>query len=348
MSGNVLRLGIVGCGYGTQVLAPAFLADPRVQLVAIAGRNLEKVKARAEDLGVEKFYADWVDMLDEAGLDALAVAVPPKSQPEILSNAIARNLAVFAEKPLALTFDEARSLAAQARISNLANVVDFNFSEIAHFLSAKTILDSGTLGEIYHVAVTWQVESYANRMGIQSWKTDEGSGGGALSNFISHSFHYLEWLLGPIAALSSTASGMPNDMRQNDVFVSMALRFRNGAAGGLIMSAAAYQGSGHRIEIYGKEGVLSLENPGADYMRGFQLRSARRPDSLKLVNVPLLDEDRWHDGRVLPASRLARRFTDWATGGSACEPSFVSGLRVQRLLGAARQSAKLGVWIDTL
>ena len=39
------------------------------------------------------------------------------------------------------------------------------------------------------------------------------------------------------------------------------------------MSCASYLGIGHRIEFFGEDGTLVLHNPGADYMRGFELFS---------------------------------------------------------------------------
>jgi predicted dehydrogenase len=346
MKDTAFRVGIVGCGYGAQVLTPAFRSDPRVRVVAISAQSQAKAQESAQALAVAEAFGEWRDMLDPDRTDAVAIATPPNAQPEIALVALGRGLAVFAEKPLALSIDAGQAMVHAAEASGRANMIDFNFREIAAFRAAYDQLRSGALGPVHHVAVTWHVESYANRARLQSWKTDVDSGGGALSNFVSHSLDYLEWMLGPIASLGASLAGMSGDVRQNDTFVGLMMRFKSGAAGGLMMSAAAYRGSGHRIEIYGEEGSLILENPGPDYMRGFRFLFARRPDALAPVEVPK-SEDAWRDGRVLPASRLAKRFTDWALGGEPCEPSFAAGLRVQTLIEAARESSKTGAWIDT-
>ena len=46
------------------------------------------------------------------------------------------------------------------------------------------------------------------------------------------------------------------------------------------MSCASYLGIGHRIEFFGEDGTLVLHNPGADYMRGFELWHAKREAAL--------------------------------------------------------------------
>jgi predicted dehydrogenase len=276
----------------------------------------------------------------------VAIATPPAAQAEIVAAALAIGLPVFAEKPLALDLDQAVSLAAAT--GPLANVIDFNFCEIDAFRAAREGLHHGTVGRLRHVCVTWHVESYANRAGLVTWKTDNSAGGGALFNFVTHSLDYLEWFIGPVRGLFARLAGMPNDARRNDSFVAMALHFGCGAAGSLTMSAAAYQGSGHRIEFYGEDGTIVLNNVGPDYMRGFSLAAARRPEqTLTPVKVQTPDRDRWADGRVLPSSRVAKRFLDWVTEGLAAEPSFARGLRAQYLADAASRSHRTGRWIDT-
>ena len=341
-----IKVGIVGCGYGGQVLVPAFWADPRVEVVAIAARSRTNAEETARKLGIPAAFDGWRTMLKAAGLDAVAVAVPPWAQVEVAQAALEHGLAVFAEKPLALDLAQAKALTRAAALSGRANMIDFNFRGIAAFQAARQVLRAGEIGPLRHVAVSWQVESYANRARLESWKTDEEAGGGTLSNFVSHGLDYLEWFLGPIHGLQARLAKMPGDQRRNETFVALALAFGSGAAGSLTMSAAAYRGSGHRLDFYGEDGTLVLDNTGTDYMRGFRMFLARRPDPL--TEVPILPdaEDAWEDGRVLPASRLIGRFLDWSAGGPPAEPDFRAGLRVQHLIEAARCSHASGRWIE--
>ena len=340
------RVGIVGCGYGAQVLVPAFRADSRTEVIAIAASGRARAAAAAQTLGIPRFVDDWRRLLDAGFLDVLAIATPPEVQTEIATAALECGLHVFAEKPLALTLDGARHLAKLATRSGRAHAIDFNFREIAAIRKARELLQSGTLGPLRHVTVVWQVESFANQARIESWKTDQHTGGGALSNFVSHALDYLEWLAGPIVGLSARLAGMPGDRRRNDTFVAMTFQFASGATGSLAMSAAAYRGSGHSIGFYGDNGSLLLENTGRDYMRGFELRLAVRPHDFMDIVVAPEDDDVWDDGRVLPSSRIVNRFLDWIQDGKPAEPNFTTGLRVQYLLEDARRSHEAGQWLE--
>jgi predicted dehydrogenase len=342
----ITKLGIVGCGYGAQVLVPAFRTDPRTKIVAIAARGLARAEATAQALDIPTFVDDWRVLIDPDRVDAVAIAAPPSLQAEIAHTALERGLHVFAEKPLALTLDGARNLAGIAVRSGRAHAIDFNFRGIAAMTKARELLRSNAIGSLRHVAAIWHVESFANQARIASWKTDQSAGGGALSNFVSHALDYLEWLAGPIIGLSARLAGMPGDRRPNDTFVSMTFQFATAAAGSLVMSAAAYRGSGHRIEFYGDDGSMVLENPTRDHMRGFELRLAVRPHDFTTDAIGLEGNDVWEDGRVLPSSRIVRRFLDWIHDGTPAEPNFTAGLRVQSLLEDARRSHQTGQWVE--
>jgi predicted dehydrogenase len=342
-----VRLGVVGCGYGKNVIIPAARADRRCQVVAIAAASVNSAQSAAAELGVARAYGDWRKLVADPQVDAVAVATPPCFQPDVVFAALQARKPVFAEKPLAVNVVDARRIVDQAASSGLANMVDFNFSSIAPFVRAREMLQENAIGRLRHVAVSWQTESYANRNRIENWKSTGNQGGGTLSNFVSHCLHYLEWLAGPIARLNAHLSRPPGDPRPGDSTVSLAMEFSGGAVGTLIVSAAAFPGSGHRIEFYGEEGCLILANESRDHMRGFHLLCGRRPLA-EMNEVPVSDsaDDAWKDGRVLPASRLMRRFFDWIESGTPARPGFREGLRVQELIAAAQASHQGGRWIE--
>jgi len=278
-------------------------------------------------------------------VQAVAIATMPSLQAQIALRALGLGKAVFAEKPMASTLDDAAAMLRQAQESRLPTMVDFNFHQIMSWQRAKALLDDGAIGPLRHVAVHWHVENRAVLMRMRNWKTMNDSGGGVLGNFISHCFHYLEWFCGPVTRLSAKLTGLPGDPELQTT-AAIAVDFENGSLGSLSVSCASYLGSGHRVEFYGEDGVLVLDNPGADYMRGFELHHAKRP--APLVRVPVHDpvDAQYPDGRIAPVSRLAAKFLDAVEGGVLAQPSFAEGYRVQRLIEAAQRSHRMGMTID--
>lgn len=337
----MIRLGIVGCNFGRTVLLPAFRADTRCKVEALAGTDMTKTAEIARAEGIKHPLADWRAITDHPDLDAVAIAVPPSLQPDIAIRALKAGKAVFAEKPLAANLEAAKAVHEQAHASGRPVMVDFEFCELPAWRHAKKLIDEGALGALRHVAVTWHVENYATRMRLKSWKTDGADGGGALGNFVSHCFYYLEYFCGPMRDISAGLFGLPAENPPSESSVSLTGTFKSGAAYMLSMSAASYLGSGHRIEFYGEDGTLVLSNSTSDYMRGFELFHARRPAmALERIDVSDPDDALYPDGRIAPVSQLAKRFLDAIEKGAPAVPGIDAGFRVQQLIHLARVSHK--------
>jgi predicted dehydrogenase len=338
-------VGIIGLGYGLSVQLPAFRRDPRIEVRALCARDEKKVREAAEAARVPQSFEDWRLLLQAPDIDAVVISVPPLAQTEIAAEALLADKAVFAEKPLAADLAGAKRIADLAAAKGRPNVIGFTFTRVPAFAEMHRLLGVRAIGALRHVTVSWNVENYANRHRLQNWKSSSESGGGALFNFVAHCLHYLEWLIEPVAGLSARLERMPGDTRTGDTFVAMAFRFRSGIAGSLQMSAAAFPGSGHRLEIYGEDGALILENPTSDYMRGFSLKVATRDQpAWRTCELKQHADDDSRDGRILPASRLAVSFIDWLVSGVPARPNFADGLRAQLLLDAARRANDTGCW----
>lgn len=342
----MIRVGIVGSRFGCAVQLPAFRSDRRCDVVTLAGGDPARTAQAAREAGIGRVQS-WADLIADPGIDAVAIAVPPALQPRIAVAALRAGKAVFLEKPLAASLDDAKAVREAAQASGRPVMIDFEFPELPAFRSARTLIADGALGALRQIAVSWQVENAATRLRLQSWKTDGAQGGGVLGNFVSHCLHYLEWLGGPIRDLSAQLFGLPQDDRAQRAAsarsVALSGTFVSGAAFSLTMSCASYLGSGHRIECYGEDGTLTLVNETADYIRGFVLSHARRPAAaLAVIDTPDPEDRPDNDGRVAPVARLARRFLDAVEGGPQPSPGIAQAVRVQALIAASLRSHEAG------
>jgi predicted dehydrogenase len=339
----MIGVGIVGCNYGRNVLLPAFRSDRRCEVVALAGSDAARTAELARAVNVARGFGDWRSLVDDAGVAAVAIAVPPDLQPAVAQRSLELGKPVFVEKPLAADLAGGRAMLHAAQQSGLPTAIDFNFPELPAWQQAKAMLTQ--VGRLRHVVVTWNVENAATRLRLKSWKTHGEGGGGLLGNFVCHSFHYLEWFCGPIAGLGGRLFLLPDGESQGSI--ALALAFASGAGGSLQMSCASFLGSGHRVEFYGEVGTLVLANPTADYFRGFKLSHAGRGDhALKTLTVTEANSDPAVDSRIAPVSRLVHRFLDACERGGAVVPGFAEGYRVQCLIDAARRAHASGQWIE--
>jgi predicted dehydrogenase len=93
----VIRLGIVGTNYGRTVQLPAFRADPRCEVIALAGSNSARTAELARAAGVPKAYGDWRGLVEDKDVQVVAIAILPSLQAQIAIHALKLGKPVFAE-----------------------------------------------------------------------------------------------------------------------------------------------------------------------------------------------------------------------------------------------------------
>src|SRR3989344_1729877 len=127
----MLKIAIIGTGFGQYGLLPAFRSVKNCKVVAICGEKRPQLIEYCKRTGFKNIYSDWQQLFKKEKLDAVAIAVPPRIQYQIAKAAIKRGLHVFAEKPFAVNVVQARELFFLARQKKIVNGVDFIFPEIA-------------------------------------------------------------------------------------------------------------------------------------------------------------------------------------------------------------------------
>jgi predicted dehydrogenase len=335
-----VNVAVVGAGFGRQGHAPAFQSVPGCQVQAICAVPLEQARQAAQTLSIPKATDDWHELVADSEIHALTLAVPPSLQAEIAIAAAQAGKHVFCEKPLALNVGQAQAILDAARQSKIVHAMDFLFPEIAAWQKAKELLQSSAIGRIRHAALSWRVETYAYRQHADNWKTHAATGGGTLNNFASHSFYYLEWLLG---RMDKVCARLTPEAAEVEARVDAWFQFTGGFSGTAAVAADAFLGPGHRLEVYGDAGTIVLDNPTPDYARGFQVSLGTRA-APRLAVIETSDPQAHADGRVYPVSRIAGRFIEAIRSGQNVSPNLEDGLRVQVLLDALRLADHSGAW----
>jgi predicted dehydrogenase len=339
-----VRVAVIGIGFGQHVHVPAFRADGRAKVEAICASSLERAQAIAERLAIPRPFGDWRRVCVDPNVDAIAISVPAALQPEIIALAARHGKHVFCEKPLATTEAAAQAAFDDARAAGIVHAIDFEFRAIPHWQRAREICVAGTLGRLRQAAITWRVETLAYRERRETWKTDAAAGGGTLALFGSHVLDYVEWLFGPIARVAARLE--PHDDAAGDARVDAWLQLASGLPVVVSLAADAFCGAGHRVEVYGDDGTLVLDNPTKDYVQGFRLALATREKGcLEEIMAPATGAA---DGRVLAVGYVVARFLDQVLGtpGTAAAdlPTLADGLRAQAWADQLRRASRLGTW----
>jgi predicted dehydrogenase len=323
-----MRLGIIGSGFGVYGILPAFLAIEECEVISYCSRNPERFLKYKESRKLSQkinVYSDWREMFEKENLDAVAIAVIPEYQFDIAMKALEIGLHVFAEKPLTVTFEQAKQLKEKAEEKKLTTAVDFIFPEIYEWRIAKENIDN-----LISVKASWDFLSYDLANSVSGWKTSKGKGGGAASFYVSHMLHYIEYFAGEVSSMSSLFSHSEKSFGGAEVGVDALIYTKKNVVCNLHFSCASAYKKEHKIVFTFERGVIVLVSDGS--VTGFSISFFGDTSGCVFPDEVQVRMFSGEDERVGCVFSIAKRFVSSIKEKREMEPSFKNGLDVQRLI----------------
>jgi len=130
------RIGCIGAGFIMADVHLAAYADAGFPVAAIASRTPARAHATPQEL------------IADPAVQILDIAFPPDQQPALIREALAQPhiRAILAQKPLAMTYDDARAVVADAARAGKVLSVNQNMRYDQSMRVLRQILDRGALG----------------------------------------------------------------------------------------------------------------------------------------------------------------------------------------------------------
>ena len=244
-----LRIGILGAGSIGRIHAEALSRHPRAAVTAVADADLARAQALAAD-----FDARAVRDLDELlrpGIDLLVVATPNALHADAALVALDRGIAVFSEKPMATSVEDARRVLARAEAPGAFYVVGHNRRHAPVYRTVRRLIDEGFR------PLLASMKMHEGDLRSPAWVSDPAVTGGFPYENLVHFFDLMEWLVAPVAEISCLAR-RPFYPDWNDFVVSVA--FTGGAIGALTASGhASWLDPAERTELVGDHVSIAVE-----------------------------------------------------------------------------------------
>ncbi len=266
-----VRVGLVGTGYAARLRAQAVVADRRSRLVAIAGRDPDRVAALMAGLDLDpqsesiQCYGDWRRLIEADSIDLLVVATVNGDHGAIVRMGLEAGLPVIVEYPLALTHAEGRALLDLARSRGLMLHVEH--------IERLGGLHQALLRELPRVGVARSVR-YATvnpqRPAPEKWTYSRSAFGfplvGALSRVqrLTHAFGSVASVMGQARFWAGDQVLKSVDAGGADRFTACLceaqLEFVSGVRGNLVYGKGdCFWRSERCLEVIGIEGMLRFE-----------------------------------------------------------------------------------------
>jgi len=195
MAKKKLRVAIVGSGGIAQgAHMPAFAALPDVQILAVCDVSKSARESAAEKFSVPHQFETWQPMLEMPEIDIVSVCTPNTYHFQPTVDALKAGKHVLVEKPMAVSVDEARKMAAAAKRAAKKLMIGQTARFNPQSKALKTFMDSGAVGDVYYARAM-----ALRRRGIPGWgafTSKELSVGGPVFDIGVHILDLTLWLMG--------------------------------------------------------------------------------------------------------------------------------------------------------
>ena len=251
---DTIRWGILStANIGREQVVPAIQGADRCEVVAVASRNTQKASEYATELGIDRAYGSYGQLLNDPDIDAVYIPLPNHMHAEWAIAAAENGKHVLCEKPIALTSTEAETMAAAAEAGGVVLREAFMYRFHPSWVAARRIVDEGVIGDIVAID-SWF--SYFND-DADNIRNNTEYGGGALMDIGCYSIHLSRMLMGQEPTSIKASVHRDPDLGV-DTLTTAILEFGNTVATfGCSIRAEPDQ----RVDIFGSKGRISIEIP---------------------------------------------------------------------------------------
>jgi predicted dehydrogenase len=246
-------IGIIGSGFIIKECHLPAYQEAGFRVAGIASRTKSKAEAVAREFGIQKVYDSIQDLLNDPQIDIVDIAVPPHEQPKLIAMAAKAGKHILAQKPLAVTFQEAVETVKICQEAGVQLLVNQNGRFDPAIMATKNLLEKGIVGKPVFATIELRYKPHWQEYQKQYERL----------MFLFMGIHHLDqfryWFGAPTRIFAS-AIPHPNGEFRGDYSSSYTMEYDSG------MLASAWddgftwdeEGFGVFYKIEGTEGVIRL------------------------------------------------------------------------------------------
>lgn len=192
---KTLNVGVIGIGViATTKHIPNLLKREDVRITMLCDLDTAKAEKAKEELSLSDAVvcADYKEVCTSPDIDAVHVCTANPSHYEITMLALNNGKHVYCEKPMALTYKEAKEMVDTAREKGLKLTSGTQWRYNPAPMRMKEMVQNGEFGDIYYVKSSQLRPRRLPAYGVYTSKA--GNGGGVLLDGGPHSIDLPMWL----------------------------------------------------------------------------------------------------------------------------------------------------------
>ncbi|GAA4682078.1 Gfo/Idh/MocA family oxidoreductase [Frondihabitans cladoniiphilus] len=264
-TGRPVRLGLVGSGWiGAFHAQSVALRIPGAVLAAVADPVPGAAEKVAAPLGVDTIYLHAADLFASPDVDGVIISSPAFTHTDLVVAAAEAGKAVFVEKPMALTLEDADRAIAAAQNAGVPLQVGFNRRYATDFAAAGRLVHSGKVGTPQLLRSLTRDPGLANPGAIKPWTI--------FNETLIHDFDTLNWFNAgatPVEVVALADALVAPDYKDKGLLDTavVTIRYDNGAIATAEANFSASYGYDVRGEIFGSKGMITAGDVRSTSMR---------------------------------------------------------------------------------
>lgn len=292
-----VHCAIVGLGAVSPGHLSAIKKIENAELVAVCDIVKEKAINAAETYGCKAYY-DYDVMLEDQNIDLVHVCVPSGMHAVLGVKAAQAGKHVLVEKPIDITLEAAdRLIIACEQAGVLLSCISQHRFDDA-MIEAHDALEKGLFGRLTFGGSHTKWYRSQDYYDSGDWRgTRALDGGGALMNQSVHYVDMLQYMMGEVDEVSAYCATLAHQRIEVEDVAVAALKFSNGAIGLLEGNTAAYPGFCTRLDIFGTDGGIVIEDDRV-YDRRFRVESNETGSSHKPECEPAIGNNGASSARI--------------------------------------------------
>jgi predicted dehydrogenase len=253
----VLKTAIIGAGGISHSHVDAIGQMGNMTVTGVFDLDSGKAQAVAAKAGAEAYdrYEELLPLVD-----TVHILTPPSTHREYAIKALAKGKAVFCEKPMTVTIEDATAIVEAVERYGGLFMVGFNMRFRPAFLRLEEIVKGKDLGRILNF-FCYRLGSGAGLGGEEywpGWRTDPQFACGMTIESLSHDLDMLLALVGEVADVRANALGTREDLPDFDNHANVVMTLVNGGTALIHASWASYL-PGSARGVLGLDGSVAIE-----------------------------------------------------------------------------------------
>jgi predicted dehydrogenase len=225
-----VRLAPVGLGRWARVLARGAQRGDVIELSSCFSRDEAKRTAFAEEFGIERTASSYEELLADPAVEGVIITTPNDTHKDVIIQALEAGKAVYTDKPIAHTLEDANRIAAAVADTGGVFSVGHSSRRLSGHREMKRWLEDGRIGDI-----SLAEANFSNERGLeltpQTWRYyADKSPGGAFIQLGVHHADTLQFLLGPVKSVTAHARKLYTKSEVPDAIMAI-LEFESGPLG---------------------------------------------------------------------------------------------------------------------